>query len=84
VSSYTRQLEWYEQIIEVFDEPAADERNRAIGSHMQFAEYLNQRCRHHDALWRRRDVEDGSVYVEQDRDPSDVNGARTSSPQRRP
>ena len=77
MSADTRQPE-REQIIEIFDKPAADERKCAVGSRVQLAERSNQRCRHHDALGRRRDIEDGAVDIEQDREFGKVEGAPTS------
>ncbi len=71
-----------EQIIEIFDKPAADERKRAIASRKLF-ERSNQRCRHHHALGRRRDSRMVLSTIEQDRELDKVDGAPTSRTVRR-
>ena len=62
----------HEQAIEVLHQPAADERECAAGSPVQLGERSNQRRRHHDALGRCGDIEDGSVDIEQDCNLGDV------------
>src|SRR5580704_1603612 len=72
VSADTRPLERHEQAIEVLYQPPADECECAIGLRMQLAKRSNQRRRHHDALGRCGDIEDGSVDIEQDCNLGDV------------
>jgi len=75
--SDTRQLERREQLVEDFNESAADKCKCATGPHVKVAERSEQQRRHHDAPGRRRDVENGSVDIKQDRDLGDVDGIQT-------
>ena len=70
-------------MIEIFDEPSADESERAVGPRVKRRERSQQRRRNHDALGRRRHVDNGAVDVEQDRDAGEVDWFQNRLPERR-
>ena len=83
VTADARQHQRHEQMIEIFDEPSADEGERAAGPRVERRERSQQRWRNDDALRRRRDVDDGAVDVEQDRDAGEVDWFQDRLPEGR-
>ena len=62
------QFERRKDAVDVFERPAADERDRAIELAAKALQRLPQIFRNEDFLRPRRDVEQGAVHVEHDRD----------------